>query len=88
MREIFKSGSVGGAPGNRCFYLEARRASTPVLTASANLLQLELTQPKLGARLSFAFGVDFVTVRDSIAKKVTIKSLQAAKLTLVSKYNT
>jgi hypothetical protein len=22
MREIFKSGSVGGAPGNRCFYLE------------------------------------------------------------------
>jgi len=23
MREIFKSGSVGGAPGNRCFYLEA-----------------------------------------------------------------
>ncbi len=23
MREIFTSGSVGGAPGNRCFYLEA-----------------------------------------------------------------
>ena len=23
MREIFKYGSVGGAPGNRCFYLEA-----------------------------------------------------------------
>jgi len=23
MREIFKSGSVGGAPGNRCFYLES-----------------------------------------------------------------
>jgi len=23
MRETFKSGSVGGAPGNRCFYLEA-----------------------------------------------------------------
>ena len=22
MREIFTSGSVGGAPGNRCFYLE------------------------------------------------------------------
>ncbi len=22
MREIFKSGSVGGALGNRCFYLE------------------------------------------------------------------
>ncbi|MCP5054997.1 MAG: hypothetical protein GY940_47965 [bacterium] len=22
MREIFKSGSVGGAPGNRCFYPE------------------------------------------------------------------
>jgi len=25
MREIFKSGSVGGAPGNRCFYLESRK---------------------------------------------------------------
>jgi hypothetical protein len=25
MREIFKSGSVGRAPGNRCFYPEARR---------------------------------------------------------------
>lgn len=24
MREIFTSGSVGGAPGNRCFYLERR----------------------------------------------------------------
>jgi len=23
MREIFTYGSVGGAPGNRCFYLEA-----------------------------------------------------------------
>jgi len=23
MREIFKSGSVGRAPGNRCLYLEA-----------------------------------------------------------------
>ncbi len=23
MREIFKYGSVGGAPGNRCFYPEA-----------------------------------------------------------------
>ncbi len=23
MRETFKSGSVGGAPGNRCFYPEA-----------------------------------------------------------------
>ena len=22
MKEIFKYGSVGGAPGNRCFYLE------------------------------------------------------------------
>ncbi len=22
MREIFTSGTVGGAPGNRCFYLE------------------------------------------------------------------
>jgi len=27
MREIFTSGSVGGAPGNRCFYLEADRFS-------------------------------------------------------------
>jgi len=25
MREIFTSGSVGGAPGNRCFYLEVER---------------------------------------------------------------
>ena len=25
MREIFKSGSVGGAPGNRCFYPEVDR---------------------------------------------------------------
>jgi hypothetical protein len=25
MREIFKSGSVGRAPGNRCLYLEADR---------------------------------------------------------------
>jgi len=25
MREIFKYGSVGGAPGNRCFYLELDR---------------------------------------------------------------
>ena len=25
MREIFTSGSVGGAPGNRCFYLEPDR---------------------------------------------------------------
>jgi hypothetical protein len=35
MREIFKSGSVGGAPGNRCFYLEAdlvlRRLNPSVL---------------------------------------------------------
>jgi hypothetical protein len=26
MREIFKSGSVGGAPGKRCFYLEVGSA--------------------------------------------------------------
>ena len=25
MREIFTSGSVGGAPGNRCFYPELGR---------------------------------------------------------------
>jgi hypothetical protein len=25
MREIFTSGTVGGAPGNRCFYLEVDR---------------------------------------------------------------
>ena len=25
MREIFTYGSVGGAPGNRCFYLEPER---------------------------------------------------------------
>ena len=25
MREIFTSGSVGGAPGNRCFYLETAK---------------------------------------------------------------
>ena len=25
MREIFTYGSVGGAPGNRCFYLEPDR---------------------------------------------------------------
>jgi len=25
MREIFTSGSVGGAPGNRCFYLEKEK---------------------------------------------------------------
>jgi len=30
MREIFKSGSVGGAPGNRCFYLETGRLTAPV----------------------------------------------------------
>jgi len=30
MREIFTSGSVGGAPGNRCFYLEeGPRTSAP-----------------------------------------------------------
>jgi len=28
MREIFTSGSVGGAPGNRCFYLEIDRRPT------------------------------------------------------------
>jgi hypothetical protein len=27
MREIFKYGSVGGAPGNRCFYLEGDLAT-------------------------------------------------------------
>jgi hypothetical protein len=27
MREIFKSGSVGRAPGNRCLYLEPDRCS-------------------------------------------------------------
>jgi hypothetical protein len=31
MREIFKSGSVGGAPGNRCFYLEPDGAGTTAL---------------------------------------------------------
>jgi len=30
MREIFTSGSVGGAPGNRCFYLELRRLEAAV----------------------------------------------------------
>jgi GrpB-like predicted nucleotidyltransferase (UPF0157 family) len=31
MREIFKSGSVGGAPGNRCFYLEADADPPPLM---------------------------------------------------------
>ena len=40
MREIFKSGSVGGAPGNRCLYLEQRTAeklrfSVPLLRSAA-----------------------------------------------------
>jgi hypothetical protein len=37
MREIFTYGSVGGAPGNRCFYLEPdqlkpMRGSSQLLT--------------------------------------------------------
>ena len=35
MRETFKSGSVGGAPGNRCAYLEADAGKPPWLNVSA-----------------------------------------------------
>ena len=35
MREIFTYGSVGGAPGDRCFYLEPDHKHVPVL---ANVL--------------------------------------------------
>lgn len=31
MREIFTYGSVGGAPGNRCSYLEADQPVIPAL---------------------------------------------------------
>ena len=33
MREIFTSGSVGGAPGNRCFYLEHRLGKAVLLSS-------------------------------------------------------
>ncbi len=35
MREIFTYGSVGGAPGNRCFYPERRRRERVALTRKA-----------------------------------------------------
>jgi hypothetical protein len=37
MREIFTYGSVGGAPGNRCFYPEKDRQGTRVLNIWGNL---------------------------------------------------
>ena len=35
MREIFKYGSVGGAPGNRCFYLEPDKLVILAFTAAS-----------------------------------------------------
>ena len=37
MREIFTYGSVGGAPGNRCFYLEPDRLTLPIFGGSVKL---------------------------------------------------
>ncbi len=37
MREIFTSGSVGGAPGNRCFYPDGNARYTPVASPWAKL---------------------------------------------------
>jgi len=41
MREIFTYGSVGGAPGNRCFYLE-RGPGVPVkITGSSTRIRVK-----------------------------------------------
>ncbi len=37
MREIFTYGSVGGAPGNRCFYPELDRKRPRLLEFSLNI---------------------------------------------------
>jgi len=55
MREIFTYGSVGGAPGNRCFYLELEnkhsgfQASFPV--------KFKILSPYQSGRLSRLFPV-------------------------------
>jgi hypothetical protein len=44
MREIFTSGSVGGAPGNRCFYPEAEREDhAPAETGRSAAILLDPT---------------------------------------------
>jgi len=49
MREIFTYGSVGGAPGNRCFYLEPDPKHDAVL---ANILinQTVVTSQKFAGK--------------------------------------
>jgi len=53
MREIFTSGSVGGAPGNRCFYLEIDHALYPLL-CSKHLLQ-QISHPCCRVLTDLAF---------------------------------
>jgi hypothetical protein len=48
MRETFKSGSVGGAPGNRCSYLEAGKPLILSVEQLSNLLMLLARQLTLG----------------------------------------
>ena len=43
MREIFKSGSVGRAPGNRCLYLELDRRSRAVFNITICLIAFALS---------------------------------------------
>jgi len=47
MRESFTYGSVGGAPGNRCFYPELGQQKAPLLRCSTRRLSENALLPKL-----------------------------------------